>query len=227
VVVVVPPGKNGIGDRNRVRDETSPGWPCPVADRRPGATDASLPNATRENATANESSPGPARTGVDSSRRGECDRALYPRPQPAGMFHDHRQDVDGLSVDDLRAEYARDLADVLADRDTDAVVDATGVDADAVDALRGEVIPPDLALEDAAAILALRDDVADAETVAEIACDHLLLGMTTGVMDVDAVASDLAIDLDATAVQQKIERRVPMTFNEFVHVQHVIASRQP
>jgi hypothetical protein len=50
--------------------------------------------------------------------------------------------------------------------------------------------------------------------------------MTTGVMDVDAVASELEIDLDAKEVQQKIERRAPMTFDEFVHVQHVIASRQ-
>ena len=134
------------------------------------------------------------------------------------MFHDQRRDVDGLSVDDLRAEYAQDLA---------AVVDDTGLDREAVASIADADLPADLSLQDAARVLSLRDGVADPDTVVEIACDHLLLGMTTGVMDVDAVESDLEIDLDAKEVQQKIERRAPMTFDEYVHVQHVIASRQP
>ncbi|NHN42270.1 hypothetical protein G9C85_11625 [Halorubellus sp. JP-L1] len=142
------------------------------------------------------------------------------------MFHDQRHDVDGLTVADLRAEYAQDLAAVVDEHGVDAVVDATDLDRDVVARVGDADLPADFTLSDAASVLSLRDGVADPDTVVEIACDHLLLGMTTGVMDVDAVASELAIDLDAKEVQQKIERRAPMTFDEFVHVQHVIASRQ-
>jgi len=152
---------------------------------------------------------------------------MYPRRQRPCMFHDQRHDVDGLSVDDLRAEYAQDLAAVVDEHGVDAVVDETGLDREAVASIADADLPADLSLQDAARVLSLRDGVADPDTVVEIACDHLLLGMTTGVMDVDAVESDLEIDLDAKEVQQKIERRAPMTFDEYVHVQHVIASRQP
>jgi hypothetical protein len=151
---------------------------------------------------------------------------MYQRALRAGMFHEQRMDVDGQSVDDLRAEYARELAGVLADRDLDAVAETTDLDASVLKTVAGEAIPAAFSLPDAAAVLSLRDDVTDPDSVVEIACDHLLLGMTTGVLDVDAVAADLEIDLDAKEVQQKIERRAPMTFNEYVHIQHVIASNQ-
>lgn len=221
VAVVVPPGKDGVGDRTLEMFESSPGWPCPVPDRRPGAVDDAVANGSRES--------NPERAGRESARAnagGECDRDMYPGRQGTGMFHDQRHEVDGLSVDDLRAEYARELAGVLEDREPSMVAAETGLDEGVVTTIAGEAIPAAFSLEDAAAILSLRDDVADAESVVEIACDHLLLGMTTGVMDVDAVAADLAIDLDAKEVQQKIERRAPMTFNEYVHIQHVIASHQ-
>jgi hypothetical protein len=152
---------------------------------------------------------------------------MYPQRQRPCMFHDQRQDVDGLSVDDLRAEYAQDLAGVVDAHGVDTVVDETDLDRDTVASIADATLPADLSLQDAAGVLSLRDGVADPDTIVEIACDHLLLGMTTGVMDVDAVESELEIDLDAKEVQQKIERRAPMTFDEFVHVQHVIASRQP
>ncbi|WP_264475315.1 DUF5791 family protein [Halorubellus salinus] len=143
------------------------------------------------------------------------------------MFHDQRHDVDGLTVDDLRDEYAQDLAAVVDEHGVDAVLDATDLDRETVERVADADLPDDLSLQDAAAVLSVRDGVADPDTVVEIACDHLLLGMTTGVMDVDAVESDLALDLDAKEVQQKIERRAPMSFDEYVHIQHVIASRQP
>ncbi len=217
VAVVVPPGRGGLGDRNLVAFEDSPGWPNPVPDTRPGASDAV--DETARNETANAST-------ATRCRRGECDGDLYPRRQRPSMFHDQRHDVDGLSVDDLRAEYAQDLAAVVESHGVDAVVDATGLDRDAVERLADADLPEGLSLADAAAVLSLKDGVADPDTVVEIACDHLLLGMTTGVMDVDAVESDLAIELDAKEVQQKIERRAPMSFDEYVHIQHVIASRQ-
>nr|WP_257298902.1 hypothetical protein [Haloarchaeobius sp. FL176] len=38
VVIGVPPGKQGVGDRNGVADEHTGGWPCPSPDRWPEAT---------------------------------------------------------------------------------------------------------------------------------------------------------------------------------------------
>jgi len=221
LTVVVPPGKRGVGDRNLVQFESSPGWPCPVSSRQPGAVDAAVANESKANRSADDGTD--PTDGLDSAG---CEDALYADRLGAGMFHDQRHDVDGLSVADLRAEYVDDLATVVAESGIDAIVDATDLDRPAVEAIADGALPAEFMLTDAAAVLSVRDGVADPDTVVEIAADHLLLGMTTGVMDVDAVASELEIDLDAKEVQQKIERRAPMTFDEFVHVQHVIASRQ-
>ncbi|MFD2373016.1 DUF5791 family protein [Haloarchaeobius iranensis] len=109
----------------------------------------------------------------------------------------------------------------------DAVVEETGLDRALVESLANEEVPAELTLAQAAAVQALADGVADADTVREMACEHLLLGMTTGVLDIDAVTAELPLNLEATEVQQKIERRAPMTFREFVHIQHVIATHQP
>ena len=142
------------------------------------------------------------------------------------MFHEQRTDVDGLSPGDLRAEYEADLAEAVESVGIDAASEETALDRDRLAALAdGE--SPSLSLEEAARVQSLADGVADPETVVEMACEHLLLGMTTGVMDVDAVARGLEIGLDPKEVQQKIERRAPMSFEEFVRIQHVIASGQP
>ncbi len=138
-------------------------------------------------------------------------------------------DVSGLSPADLEAEYAEDLAAVVDSVGIDTVVGSTGLDKSSVKALAEGDLPEDFSLEEAAEVQSLADGVADPETVVTMACEHLLLGMTTGVMDIETVAADLdgSLDLDPTEVQQKIERRAPMSFHEFVHIQHVIASKQP
>lgn len=143
------------------------------------------------------------------------------------MFHEHRTDVSGQSQSELEAEYVAELAGIVDDHGVDAVVDEAGLARELVAAVAAEEVPASLTLEDAAAIAAMADGVADAETIHEVACEHLLLGMTTGVLDVDAVTAELTLNLEATEVQQKIERRAPMTFHEFVHIQHVIATHQP
>ncbi len=138
-------------------------------------------------------------------------------------------DVSGLSPADLEAEYAEDLAAVVDSVGIDTVVGSTGLDKSSVKRLAEGDLPEDFSLEEAAEVQSLADGVADPETVVTMACEHLLLGMTTGVMDIETVAADLdgSLDLDPTEVQQKIERRAPMSFHEFVHIQHVIASKQP
>lgn len=141
------------------------------------------------------------------------------------MFYDQRMAVPD-SPESLREEYDRDLTAVVEAHGIDYVADETDVDRARLEALIDENTPG-LTLEEAAQILALADGEPDPETIETMACEHLLLGMTTAVLDVDALESKLPIDLDAKEVQQKIERRAPMSFDEFVHLQYAIAEGAP
>jgi hypothetical protein len=49
-VIAVPPGKQGVGDRNGVADEHTGGWPCPSPGRWPEVTDTAT-NARAETAS--------------------------------------------------------------------------------------------------------------------------------------------------------------------------------
>jgi hypothetical protein len=51
--------------------------------------------------------------------------------------------------------------------------------------------------------------------------------MSTAVLDVDTVATEIDLDLDPKEVQQKLERRTPMSFEEYVRIQQFIVGRQP
>ncbi|MWV38893.1 DUF5791 family protein [Natrialba sp. INN-245] len=141
------------------------------------------------------------------------------------MFYEQRMAVPG-SPAELRAEYEGDLEAVVETHGLDTVATETGLDRDVVDALvAGDA--PDLSLEDAAEIQSLAEGAPDPETIVTMACEHLLLGMSTAVLDVDAVESELEIDLDPKEIQQKIERRAPMSLEEFVHIQYVIVDNTP
>lgn len=141
------------------------------------------------------------------------------------MFYEQRMQAPD-SPAALRTEYDDDLREAVDAVGLEAAADTTSVDADRLETLL-EGGSPDLELEEAAEIQALAEGTPDPDTIVEMACEHLLLGMTTAVLDVDSLAGELEIDLDAKEVQQKIERRAPMSFDEFVHVQRVIASGSP
>ncbi|WP_255170209.1 DUF5791 family protein [Natrononativus amylolyticus] len=137
------------------------------------------------------------------------------------MFYEQRMAAPE-SPAALRREYDDELSRLVASRGLEEAAAATGIDADRLEAL-GDGDVPDLALEEAAEIQALGDGEPDPETIVEIACEHLLLGMSTAILDVDSLANAVEADLDAKEIQQKIERRAPMTFDEYVHLQYAIA----
>lgn len=141
------------------------------------------------------------------------------------MFYEQRMQAPD-SPAALRTEYDDDLRGAVDAVGLEVAVEATSIDADRLGTLL-EGGSPNLELEEAAEIQSLSEGTPDPDTIVEMACEHLLLGMTTAVLDVDSLAGELEIDLDAKEVQQKIERRAPMSFDEFVHVQHVIASGSP
>ncbi len=141
------------------------------------------------------------------------------------MFYDQRLSAPG-SPEELRTEYEADLAAVVDEHGLETVAAETDVDRDALETI-GDGATLELDLEEAAQIQALAADTPDAETIVTMACDHLLLGMSSAVLDVEALESELEIDLEAKEIQQKIERRAPMTFEEFVYLQHAIADGMP
>jgi len=141
------------------------------------------------------------------------------------MIHEQRTDVEGLSPAGLREEYDADLRAVIDDRGVDAVVAETEVDREVVAAL-AEGESPEMSVADAAAIQALDDDAPDADTIVEMAWEHLLLGMSSAVLDVETLASEVDGELSAKEIQQKLERRAPATLDEFVAIEHPIVDRQ-
>lgn len=141
------------------------------------------------------------------------------------MFYEQRMSVPD-SPTDLRTAYEDDFASIVDQVGLDAAADRSTVDRDRLETLV-DGGSPELSLEEAAEIQSLGADEPDSETIVTMACEHLLLGMSTAVLDVETLESYLDLDLEAKEIQQKIERRSPMSFEEYVHIQHVIVDQTP
>jgi hypothetical protein len=141
------------------------------------------------------------------------------------MLHDVDSAGD-LSPDGLRARYDQRLRSVIEEHGVETVVDEAGVASDPVAAL-AEDDSPALTLEEAAAILATSETEPDAEAIVLETRDHLLMGMTTAVLDVEAVESGIDGALDAREIQQKIEGRLPMNLDELATIHGYIEERKP
>ena len=165
------------------------------------------------------------------------------------MFSELRTTVPDTPAD-LWRSYVEELASTAADHGVERVREDTSLDRETIDALverefstlaagesmdlvenestagaSGDRAP--LSLRDACQIAALRAEQPDAETIMIEACEHLLLGMSTAVLDVETLATEVALDLEPKEIQQKLERRSPMSFEEYVTIQHAIANRVP
>jgi hypothetical protein len=142
------------------------------------------------------------------------------------MLHDVVADPAARSPAELRAAYETRLREVVTARGVDAVATDARVDADRLAALAdGDDADVELTVEEAAAVLALADGVPDADAVVYELRDHLLMGMTTGVLDVDTLAADIDADMTGQEVQQAIEGRIPMTLTQLAQLQRAIAVR--
>lgn len=133
-------------------------------------------------------------------------------------------DPASLTPEQLRRAYEQRLAEVITTLGVDQVATESAVDRATLVAL-ADGDSPELTLEQAAAILACSPDVRDAETVIAETRDDLLLGMTTGVLDVDTVAGDIDLDLTGQEVQQALEGRTSMTLEHLAAIHKVIADR--
>lgn len=133
-----------------------------------------------------------------------------------------RGEIDASAAADpaeLLGRYGTVLGETVRFVGPEQVAAAADVDRETVDrAADGEV--GSLTLAEAAAILATDPDRPDAETLAADARDVLLLGMTTAVLDVESLSSELDAGLDPKELQQKVEGRFPMTLSEYAAVHY-------
>jgi len=140
------------------------------------------------------------------------------------MLHDVVPDPRASAAEQLHAHATR----------LGRIVDAAGIDACAqaadlppstvADLADGDVeTAADLDLEAVAAIHALEPDAPDPAVVLADAREALLLGMTTGILSVDEVASDVAVAVEPREVQAMLEGRQPMTLRTYVELSRVIA----
>jgi hypothetical protein len=151
------------------------------------------------------------------------------------MLYDAADEPAALDTRELLAAYAEELAAVVDREGADAVAEATGVDRERLAALGSGAddgggsdagdAAADVTVEQAAAVLAVSEEYPDAEAVVMEVRDHLLLAMTTGVVDVDTVAANVDLDLTGQEIQQAIEGRNPMTLGELAAIQGYLAER--
>lgn len=140
------------------------------------------------------------------------------------MLRGEFESAGELTPAELREAYLSRLRETVETVGVETVAKRSGVDEAVVGALAdGE--SPELTLEAAAAILAADPEMPPGDTLAAEAHDILLMGMTAAVVDVDAVAAGVDIDVDPTEIQQKVEGRFPMTLAEYAHV-HAFLERQ-
>jgi hypothetical protein len=137
------------------------------------------------------------------------------------MFYDVADDPASLTTAELRAAYEQALVDVIEAHGLSAVAAESGVDEDR---LAGLTEGATLTVDEAMAVLAV-DAELDAETMTLELQDRLLMGMTTGVLDVDTLASETELDLSGQEVQQSLEGRRSTTLDELAAIHRVIAAR--
>jgi len=140
------------------------------------------------------------------------------------MLYDAADDPAHLTPVELREAYEAQLRAVVTDRGVETTAAESDVDADVLEALVEGAVPQ-LRVADAASILALDEGRPDAETIVLELRDHLLMAMTTGVVDVDTIASNVDLDLSGQEVQQALEGRTAMTIEQLATIQQYLAER--
>ncbi|SFR37753.1 DUF5791 family protein [Halogeometricum limi] len=140
------------------------------------------------------------------------------------MLYDAADDPATLSTTELRTAYETQIRTVVDEVGVQTAAADAGVD-EAVVSTVADGDAPEMNVEDAAALLALSDDYPDREAIVLELRDHLLMGMTTGVLDVDTIASNVELDLSGQEIQQVLEGRSPMTLAQLAAIHRYIAER--
>lgn len=140
------------------------------------------------------------------------------------MIQDVVEDPGSVSTTMLKQRYESALREIIESVGVETVAERTGIDRERIDAIAadGNEVP----MSEAAAVFALRDGTPDAETIEVEARDALLMGMTTAVLDVETLESEIDGRIEARTIQQKIEGRTSMTLGEFALLYGTIEARK-
>jgi len=139
------------------------------------------------------------------------------------MLHEVAADA-GTEPDALRVAYEALVREAVTASDVDEVVAETKVDAETAETIADGTVPT-LTVEEAASVIALTHD-RDAVAIEAELRDHLLMGMTTAVLDVDTIAGAIDVDLTGQEVQQALEGRTSVTLAQLAEIQGVIETRK-
>lgn len=141
------------------------------------------------------------------------------------MLRGEFESADEAKPESLRMAYDEVLAEALQRVGVETATAETDIEEATLQSLI-DGGSPDIKLSDAAAILALDPERPDAEAIEAEARDILLMGMTTAVLDVEAIASGIDDALEPKEIQQKIEGRFPLTLDEYALLHAFIESRK-
>jgi len=149
------------------------------------------------------------------------------------MFHEvvadaeagAERDADEVTAATLLTSFETLVSEAVDEIGRGQIAAEAGIDEAVVDAaVDGNAAA--VRLEDGAAIVAAPTDRDGDAVVAEVR-DHLLMGMATAVLDVDAIAAAIDADLTGQEVQQALEGRAPMTLGQLAEIMAVIERRKP
>lgn len=139
-----------------------------------------------------------------------------------------REPVDAppdASPHSIQQQYEQRLADLITAKGITEAATATGLDEETVEAVATQS-GAELSLEDAAILAGLAENAPEPEAILTDIRDTLLLEMSSAMLTVDRLATDLALDLDPKEIQAKIEGRQPMTLGEYALLRQYLARQQ-
>ncbi|GAD53647.1 hypotheical conserved protein [Halarchaeum acidiphilum MH1-52-1] len=135
-------------------------------------------------------------------------------------------DPEATSPAELRTQYLAALTAVVEERGAEGVAGETDLSADRVESLLADD-DATITVEEAAAVLSCSPDYPAADDYLLEVRDHLMLQMSSAVVDVDALRRGIETDLDAKELQQKVEGRREMTLDEYARVVRHLAVENP
>mgnify|MGYP006875071933 FL=1 len=138
------------------------------------------------------------------------------------MLYDAVDDAAAHTPEEIRSAYFRQLRSALSVANHEAVESVDEATLEAISA--GD--EPELRVEDAAAVLSVDPDRPDAKAIVAELRDHLLMSMTTCVVDVDTIAANIEFSLSGQEVQQALEGRTRMTLAQLAAIQQFLAKRK-
>ncbi|SEH37625.1 hypothetical protein SAMN05192561_101229 [Halopenitus malekzadehii] len=128
-------------------------------------------------------------------------------------------------ADAILDAYRQVLRESLDSAGVETVRIETAVDGDRLEEIAAGGVT-DLSVEEAASILAVGTD-RDPDAIVYELRDHLLMGMTTAVVDVDTLAGAIDADLTGQELQQALEGRTRMTLGQLAQISAALEDRSP